>query len=157
MQKHNIKIKDLSGLIKVSGPGSYTGMRLAEGVSQVLDWLGVKTFSFYHFQVPSILGFNEGAWYCKAFKGETFVYLWRGKETESFLIDKDKFETLSFEQGSFSHFEGDEVAKMYTSDMIKRNPDKLFSSIIENNKKEVIHYFRPQDIEFTKPKRLPVK
>jgi tRNA threonylcarbamoyladenosine biosynthesis protein TsaB len=100
LQKHKLKIVDVQ-LISVAGPGSYTGMRLSEGFSEVFKWNQGKVFSFYHFEVPEICGVEAGVWATKAFKNQTFCYHWNGvvnsrelipeiSDPEAFNIEKTK-------------------------------------------------------------------
>ena len=42
LEKQNKTIDDLVGVLQVAGPGSYTGMRVSEGVSQIFDWQKLK-------------------------------------------------------------------------------------------------------------------
>ena len=54
MQKHEVTFSKLEGIIFCAGPGSYTGMRVGQGFVDICGWQGIKTYSFYHFQIPKI-------------------------------------------------------------------------------------------------------
>ena len=57
-----IEARDIEALIQVSGPGSYTGMRVAQGIADIFEWQKFPVFSFYHFEVPKLLGESKGIW-----------------------------------------------------------------------------------------------
>jgi tRNA threonylcarbamoyladenosine biosynthesis protein TsaB len=155
LEKHDLKIKDIKGLIQVAGPGSYTGMRISEGISQVLEWQDIPIYSFYHFYIPKILGESKGAWISKAFKSEIFVYEWRGEEVKTSLhaeSDLSKIEeSKSSELGEFwTHFsESFPEIPRSTAQLIKDEPKKLFSHVVESQMREKPFYYRSLENEFT--------
>jgi tRNA threonylcarbamoyladenosine biosynthesis protein TsaB len=154
LNKNSIEIKEISGLIYPAGPGSYTGMRVAEGISQIFNWQEIPSFSFYHFEVPQILGNLEGRWLAKAFKGEIFEYSWNGEETSKKL---KRVEEYIFE-GAKSYFSRSESMIMninhqnfiYTKDLIKNNSSKFFNWIVSQNYKSELYYFRELEQEFSR-------
>ena len=74
--KYNQEILDISSLVYCAGPGSYTGMRVSEGIAQIFEMAQIKLYSFYHFEIPQIYGNQHGKWLDHAFKGEIFIYDW---------------------------------------------------------------------------------
>ncbi len=102
LSSKNTDIFNLDRVFYAAGPGSYTGIRLVEGFSQILRWRGVKTNSFYLFEIPKMLGEKSGIWVSEAYKGELFLYHWDGETTSTKLLKKedaltylnDKNETL---------------------------------------------------------------
>ena len=38
LKKYELTFSDLNSIIYCAGPGSYTGMRVSEGISQILQW-----------------------------------------------------------------------------------------------------------------------
>ena len=38
LEKNNLSIKNVKALFQIAGPGSYTGMRVSDGISQIFDW-----------------------------------------------------------------------------------------------------------------------
>jgi tRNA threonylcarbamoyladenosine biosynthesis protein TsaB len=154
LEKHSLDIKDISGLIFPAGPGSYTGMRVAEGISQIFNWQKIPSFSFYHFEVPAILGTNCGSWVAKAFKGEIFEYSWSGNDSSRAL---KKIKDFSFNKNSsyFSRSENlapeiNDGSIEYTKNVVKENPKELFHHIIKNKTKRELYYFREIEDEFSK-------
>lgn len=154
LKKNNLEINQIENVFLVAGPGSYTGMRLGEGFAQVLNLLTIKVFSIYHFDIPQILNTSEGFWASKAFKGEVFVYSWKGKEnTYSLLkedIFKEKYGQDSFlKETAFTHVE-DDFFKNYelTSEFIQKNSKTIFSHVYKNNIRKDPYYYRPLTIEF---------
>lgn len=154
LEPRGLKVKDIKGLFQVAGPGSYTGMRISEGISQVLEWQNIPIYSFYHFSVPYILGMEKGAWVSKAFKNEIFLYEWRGSEVKKSLHAQDQLETLQEslrdELGEFwTHFEGifDNINN-FSSHLIKGEQGKLFAHAAESCLREKPFYYRSLENEF---------
>lgn len=154
LSKHSLDIKDISGLIFPAGPGSYTGMRVAEGISQIFNWQQIPSFSFFHFEVPAIIGENSGSWVAKAFKGEIFEYSWNGninnkklKKINDFTPEENTAYFSRSESLSPQLFDG---GVEFTKDHIKNNPAKIFQYIIENQLKRELYYFREIEDEFSK-------
>ncbi|WP_417337330.1 hypothetical protein [Halobacteriovorax marinus] len=154
LEKRNLKIKEVQGLFQVAGPGSYTGMRISEGMAQVLEWQDIPIYSFYHFSVPFILGIERGAWVSKAFKGEIFLYEWRGEKVEKSLHSEKDLgslqEKLSPELGEFwTHFDGviDQISRS-SAQLIKEKPEEVFSYVAESQLREKPFYYRSLENEF---------
>lgn len=144
----------LKRLVQVSGPGSYTGMRVSDGISQIFEWQNIETYAIHHFQVPKILGINEGMWLAKAFKGEIFCHQWSKDQEKNFLILESQLNEITDMQselfvGHTSDFTFDTTQ---TSILIKENSEKIFKYIFENQLKEPLYYFRSIEDEFSKGK-----
>ena len=155
LEKNGLKIKDVKALFQIAGPGSYTGMRISEGISQVLEWQKMPIYSFYHFVIPSLLGESKGAWISKAFKGEIFVYEWRDKEIKTSLHAESELPNiqnrLKEELGEFwTHYNESfpEIPKS-TGELLKLNSDKLFSYVATSQLREKPFYYRSLEKEFT--------
>ena len=89
------KIKDL---FLINGPGSYTGIRLAEGMAQILEWHAKKVYSLYSFEIPFLSGVHQGRLSMKAFKKEVFIYEWEGEKTKMQLVSEDNFDYATSEK-----------------------------------------------------------
>lgn len=133
-----------SSLISVAGPGSYTGMRLSEGVAQISKICGMKVYSFFHFEVPRFMGVEQGVFYANAFKGQLFKYSWN-HETNSITLIDSKIPPDDF----FYSAEVFNVDKFQlTSELIKNNSQKIFKNVIGRGKFFPAYYFRSLDEEF---------
>lgn len=158
-QKNQVQIKSLKGLIQVSGPGGYTGLRVSDGMSQTFAWMGFATYSFYHYEVLSLLSIHEGRWMANAFKGELFIFDQKNK-SYSLMKEKDWFANPHSAQlytNYFSAFSPTAKSQLNssqfieTSRLIKDNSPAIFSKIVNEARKREIFYYRPIDQEFTKP------
>ncbi len=146
----NLTIKDVSTLFTVAGPGSYTGMRVSEGMAQIFNWQGIRTNSFYHFHVPQLIGKKNYAFICKAFKGEFFL---KGPKEEGLfdLSQMDKVIKKYREDGVelFSHHQEEGLKDFsFTNDIIAQKPFEIFSKVYEENMAMGPFYFRPLEKEF---------
>lgn len=142
LNKYKLKIKDISGLIYLSGPGSYTGMRISEGFAQVLKWQKVPTYSFYHFDVPNLLNLKDGKFISKAFKGETFIH--DTKTNVKKLVNSNDVNLAS--EIVYSYESYDEA--ILTTKLIKENAKELFTNVIKSNQNNDVFYYRSLDDEF---------
>lgn len=133
LSKLNLELQSLQ-LITVAGPGSYTGMRLSEGFSDILNWSGVKVFSFYHFEVPKLIGIQSGSWITNAFKKEIFCYHWDEKESSSELLSE------CYTKNPFTIDQ--------TREFIYDHANLIFTQIIQLNEKKETYYFRSLEKEF---------
>jgi tRNA threonylcarbamoyladenosine biosynthesis protein TsaB len=150
VQKYNLDLKDMNFFFS-AGPGSYTGMRLGEGIAQILVWDSKSVFSFHHFDVPKILGVQKGYWVTNAFKGQVFIYNWDNEISffEKELVNASDFKiydaelgyTLSSDIKDYSHLKT-------TKDLIKNSSEKIFSKIYELKLREPPYYFRTLEEEF---------
>ncbi|MCT4643326.1 MAG: hypothetical protein N4A33_13625 [Bacteriovoracaceae bacterium] len=145
LETNSLDLADIKNVFYVSGPGSYTGMRLSEGLKQVLEWSGKKCYSFYHFDIPKIVGIKSGTWACDAFKNEAFVYTWDEK-TEKKTLDLLSDLNLS---DVYTSFESEKLkANTFTSKMIFNESQKVFKYIKEHKLKKELYYFRTLEQEF---------
>lgn len=149
LSKNNLEIENLKGIFIVSGPGSYTGVRVSEGFAQVLEWQKIPIYSFNHFQVPEILDEKSWAFVSKAFKGEFFIYEKDGKTSLNKLEDFDRI--LDGLNGKiYTHFPEDlpDGPTFFTSTVIKDNPEVIFSNVLKQNLRTSPFYYRPLEKEF---------
>lgn len=150
IKKYNLDLKTMNFFFS-AGPGSYTGMRLGEGIAQILAWEDRNVFSFLHFDVPRFVGVEKGFWVTNAFKGQVFSYNWnllKGTSDKE-LIDSTNFKvidpelgyTLSADSKEFFHLKN-------TKDLIKNHSEKIFSHVYQEKMREPPFYFRTLDEEF---------
>ena len=154
LEDQNIKVADLKGLFLANGPGSYTGIRVAEGIGQILELDNLPVFSFYHFEVPSFCDIEDYSFFAEAFKGEIFHFTYKqGKEDFKLIKEKD-FNLLDLSNDHQFHLEGEvlgrELDRLY--DLFPAHSQKIFTKVLERGKHLPPYYFRPEDKEFNLPK-----
>lgn len=147
-QKYKLELKNMR-LFVTSGPGSYTGMRLSEGLAQIFKMSLMPVFSFCHFDVPRLAGISHGYWVTNAFKGQVFVYRWNGDESEKTLINKTDFIIEDQKLG----YTLDKVDPLFdglstTKELIKKNAPVLFAKVLELKMRVPPYYFRTLEEEF---------
>ncbi len=150
LSNNNLKIDSIDKVVITAGPGSYTGMRMGQGILDIFALHGIETFSFYHFQVPEILGMTDYHFVANAFKKEVFLYQHADKKGEKKLITVEEFDKLDPHSTiiySFNKTFGDRETKS-TIELIGQNPQKLFSAIFENKMKQKPFYYRELEDEF---------
>jgi tRNA threonylcarbamoyladenosine biosynthesis protein TsaB len=150
LKKHNLKVNEIEFFFN-AGPGSYTGMRLSEGLAQILEWDFKSVYSFFHFEVPKMIGIKNGYWVTNAFKKQVFLFEWdqlSQNETKA-LIDDVNFKVVKPENG-YTLMRDKEEFKNLTStiDLIKEHSQTVFSIVHKNKKREAPYYFRSLEEEF---------
>jgi len=156
-QKYHIDLKKLTGIIKVSGPGSYTGMRVAEGVSNIFEWQGVSTFAFYLYEIPELTGVSQGHWLSNAFKGETFIYSWDKNKSDKKLSSKDLdqlFSSLSKQGPSIFSTEATflEMGAIDCYGALRNQEKELFQAVVHRGEDAPPFYYRSLEAEFKQAK-----
>ena len=141
-----------------NGPGSYTGVRVGEGIGQIFEWQKTSVISFYHHFVPKVIGVESGVFVCSAFKGEHFIYEWsHEKSTERLVSEKELLEVLKNYEKVYSNHQIDEIheekEKISTSDLIKKNSKLIFTKVAQNQLRVPPFYFRKLAEEFKKSKK----
>ena len=153
LSANDLEIKDVAGIISSAGPGSYTGVRVSEGFKDIMNWQGLETYSFYHFNIPMYLKHSKGCWVAKAFKGEFFIYTWDENEGSKSLIKESKLEGHVSKVPIYSSYESYNFENVQlTKDLILNNSSELFSLIVSNKVNEDLYYFRSLDDEFERKK-----
>ena len=148
VKKYNLDLKNMNFFFS-AGTGSYTGMRLGEGIAQVLAWDSLKVFSFHHFDVPVMVGVEKGFWVTNAFKGQVFIYNWDGKKAEKELVNSADFKIVDLELGYTLSSEVKDFGHLKTTkDLIKNESQKIFSKVYEEKMREAPYYFRTLEEEF---------
>lgn len=151
--KHDIEPQGLSGVINVNGPGFYTGLRLAEGFSDVLSFFGIKQYSFYSYEIPYWCGVKSGVWFTKAYRGEYFFYHWDQDVSHHELVDSKKLEAHLLAQKYYIHSpssldtlsSGLVKSSVSTVDLLYQNPQKVFSYVLKGLKREAFYFRAPED------------
>jgi tRNA threonylcarbamoyladenosine biosynthesis protein TsaB len=144
---HNLKVNDIKGLIYMSGPGSYTGMRVSEGMAQIFKWRNFPVYSFYHFDIPNILKIEEGYFVSKAFKGELFVC--NTKTLDKQLVPTASIDSVICKKIIYTNEIDSKILNtVSTSKIIERNPNEIFSNIVANKINNQIYYYRALEDEF---------
>jgi tRNA threonylcarbamoyladenosine biosynthesis protein TsaB len=152
LTKNDCSLENIDCLFYVAGPGSYTGIRLVEGLAQFLAWQKKTVYSLYGFEVPRLLGHAEGQWVSEAFKGELFIHSWGKFGEREELVAKDSFDDLPAGP-LFSH--RDEIAghpAVSTAKLIFEQPKPLFSLVHARATREGPYYYRELEDEFRVPR-----
>jgi tRNA threonylcarbamoyladenosine biosynthesis protein TsaB len=153
LSQHKILPQELSGVITVNGPGFYTGLRLAEGFSDVFSFFGVKQFSFYSYEIPLWCGYESGTWFTKAYRGEYFFYRWSGEANSQELKTAKELETSIADDQFFIHSPGslDAISSalikdpIETHDLLKQHPQKIFSHVVKGMRRDPFYFRAPED------------
>lgn len=150
LDENQLKITQVEGLVMAAGPGSYTGMRLSQGLADLFKIHQINVFGFYLFEVPLLAGFAQGKFLCNAFKGESFLYEWDSSGKEHKLMGQSKLEQLDFSQENLFHPEGPfQGHDLYSVSQLMHQKSKvIFSQILKAPRECSPFYFRPSDKEF---------
>ena len=139
-------IEDIHNVYIVSGPGSYTGIRVVEGIGQIMKWQGKNIFSFYHFEIPSMVGISSGKWISQAWKSELFIYSWNGKENSAALVFSDEY-TITGEEYSFGE-ECNSYPVQSCRNLLLNNPVDIFTFVTKRGDYRPPYYYRELEREF---------
>lgn len=153
LQLAGLKPQELEGIITVNGPGFYTGLRLAEGFSDVFKFFGIRQYSFYSYEIPLWCGHQEGIWFTKAYRGEYFFYNWKGTESSQDLKSSKELPESISDQKFFIHSESslDDLSSgliknpVHTHDLLKNHPRDIFKEVIKGLKREPFYFRAPED------------
>jgi tRNA threonylcarbamoyladenosine biosynthesis protein TsaB len=154
LKKHNLELEKLSGIISISGPGSYTGMRLSEGFTQILKLKNMKIFNFYYYEIPKYLNVKNGLYITDAFKGEFFIHAWGDHNFEKVIpYDQIEYYLKGYSEVWYSSIQKldlikDKVNLLNVFDEFYKNPEGILLPIIKNNVERTINYFRLAEVEF---------
>lgn len=145
LDQNDLSLNDIK-IISCAGPGSYTGMRLSQGLMNVLEIAAYSYQSFYHFEVPIFLGIEKGSWITNAFKKQYYRYSWSqmGKVFEQEILTQEDFQK---QKGFYA--EGIDVDPSFqTSKLIYCHPQAIFESVLRRKVCRSIFYFRTIQQEF---------
>lgn len=146
LDKANTDINSIKDIFCISGPGSYTGMRVSEGIVQTLKWQGHKVYSLYAFEIPRILGIESGQWIANAYKGELFVYNWDSNSEDTKLVNQDSFSPSSNTFSAYANIDG--IEALPTREMLIQNSAAVFSFAKSRGAYFDPHYYREAQQEF---------
>lgn len=150
LKSFDVDLKEITALILANGPGSYTGIRLSEGIAQILEIEGIDIYSFYHYEVPLFCGIGDYEFYANAFKGEVFKYSYISEIEKFEMITSDDFKSMAFDKENLYHINGelDEKYMESTSSLIKSKSKMIISEVINRNEHKAPYYFRTLEQEF---------
>lgn len=158
LEKFKTELKELKGVVSCAGPGSYTGMRVSEGIVQMLAWQKIPIYSFYHFEVPSLIGIDTGVWFASAFKGEAFLYKWSLSMSDQKLVCYKDLEEKLPALNVFTHFltEGTHFKKCQveqTGEIVKAHFDNILAKVLSLKMRRGPFYYRSLNQEFSRGKK----
>lgn len=139
LNAHGKEIWDIEKIYYCAGPGSYTGMRMTEGLVGVLSLEGMESHGFYSYEIGQ-------PWIGRAFKGEYFIF--DGQE-KNLVSEKKAREVMD---SSFFTSQGEELFGLKTQsvfDRLKNSPSLL--QAFKGSRKP--YYYRPLEIEFSQEKK----
>lgn len=137
LRDNDIKLNDIKSLYIISGPGSYTGIRVVEGIAQIMKWQGKEVFSLYQFEIPQMVGVEKGSWISQAYKNEFFIYSWQGKEYDIQLISHDEYQ-MTREEFDLSS----------TRKLLLKHSRQIFSMVKGRGGHFPPYYYREAEQEF---------
>lgn len=150
LERNKTNINSIQGLIYCAGPGSYTGMRVSDGLSSILGWQGLAVYTYYQFEIPHLCGVEDGQWISKAFKQEIFVYEWSADQSSKKLVNEEKFE-ISEKESTYCKTGNMGELELKSSDkLLEQYPERIFETVISRKKCEELFYYRSLEAEFSK-------
>lgn len=149
LAKHSLELSEVVSLIYIAGPGSYTGMRVAEGIAQIMEWQKFNCYSFYHFDIPQLIGEESGVWYDDAYKGESFVYEWQNDQSRTYLVKNEQLTKYLDGKKVFTQYSEDST-RIGTAQLIEQMPQTIFNKVINQQMKKNLYYYRSLENEFQK-------
>jgi len=147
LQELDLNFNKITAVVINSGPGSYTGMRLTEGLAQILEWQKIEVYSFYHYQVPAILEIEKYYWISTAFKGEWFIYSHKD-QSKKLIRDTQLLDFISHAKPINTHYDFKKNGLIETSHLIHENFDRLLQHLERHHVRESVYYFREAEVEF---------
>lgn len=155
LQEIGLELADIKDVFYISGPGSYTGVRVARGFAELVEWQGAKSYACRHFDVPALLGHDEGLFVAQAYKQEVFTRRWSGESFEQELVAQLRIEELLSSTSLPVYTSEPEIFgdALSTHSMIEQRPAKLFGAMRSRRLKTDVFYYRELDEEFSKGKR----
>lgn len=145
LSKNNLDLSQIVTVFACFGPGSYTGLRVTKGITDIFKFENIQITSFYHFEVPLVLGVESGVFVSQAFKGEFFHYIWNLEENSMKLLPEIETSFSSV----WSHEDIDIEGVRNTQKMIYQNSEKIFRNLPNNLDKDIF-YYRSLEDEFGK-------
>jgi tRNA A37 threonylcarbamoyladenosine modification protein TsaB len=156
VEKNKIQKSHIKNVLYVSGPGFYTGLRIAHGIAEMLRIEERQLFSFYSFDIPRILGVDRYTWITKAYRGEVFIYEFHMGNPKSKLVSEKEFLGFEYCGNVYVHHASalDEMMKSKmaqfteTQSLLIQNISNIFNFCSQNQISSELFYFRPLEEEF---------
>lgn len=150
LSKYEIELSSLCAIFVNNGPGSYTGVRVGEGIAKIYELDGGKVISFHEHEAIQSLA-NSGIWVANAFKGEFFIHKWTdNSKSETRLVKQDFFESDS----SLDIYTNDDLLFDFNNtvhnskDFLLKKSEIIFAKMYREELRRDTFYFRKSDEEF---------
>ena len=146
LEKCGLDTNDIQRIYIVSGPGSYTGLRVVDGIAQIMQWQGKEIISFYQFEIPFMSGIRRGKWISQAWKGELFVYSWDNGESCAELVPLRDYPMVG-EEYSFGEECAGSIVQSCRKLLLDHSTD-IFASVTKRGEYLPPYYYRELEQEF---------
>ena len=156
MNACSLKPSEINKVVYVAGPGFYTGLRMAYGIADILKLTGATLSSFYTFDIPALLGFENYTWITKAYRGEVLVFKKSESRVNHQLYSEKEFLQKDWSGDIFVHHRNalDEqmAAKLLnaqsTQELLQKNIKTICQQVQNSSQLKELFYFRPAVEEF---------
>lgn len=151
LSKNRLTVNSDFAIISIVGPGSYTGMRIVEGVNQIFELEGKKIYSFHTFCIPEFMKIEWTHICFMAFKNEVFLY---DKNKINQLVPVEIFNhnyTLGENNKLITYgdsFKDQASAVFDIRPTFLKDPSGVLKEILKADMRHEPFYFRPVEVEF---------
>lgn len=154
LSNNGIQLDEINHIFLANGPGSYTGVRVAEGLCQILEIESTPVFTFFHYEAPYFCNVNNYTFYSEAFKDEVFVYDFRDEKIMNKLVPKSSLEesyiATQANYGLTDNIHSYPLQNVY--ELYKCHPEMIFKKVRERGERQPPFYYRSAENEFS-PKK----
>lgn len=151
LSKNGLTVNSNFEIISIVGPGSYTGMRIVEGVNQIFELEGKKIYSFHTFCLPEFMKIDWTYVCFMAFKNEVFLY---DRNKTSKLVSVENFQNGDILAGNFKlvtygdGFKDQSLEIFDIRPIFLKEPSAVLMEILKADMRHEPFYFRPVEVEF---------
>ncbi len=147
LSRNKISLEEIDCFYFCKGPGSYTGLRISQGLEDYLKFNNLNCYDYYSFEILKVIE-SGYIFISNAFKNEFFVSEFKNDEIHYQKIKKEDLNSYKENKRLLSY--DVKLGDIDYLDVFKNEFNQFFKEVLNRKNQREVFYYRTLSEEYTK-------